>query len=188
LFSKQTLNHKKSRKQRKIEEIYLTKKNREAEQQQQQQPQIKKFPEPIIYDPDSNQRNILLADDNNNNRFKEDKQQTSNDAMEITNYYLELHKNLVNTSNSINSRILHNVSNSSRDHFFTINGRLTNYSSFDIENMYTSLSINRDKSLKLIDNIITENLDTFIKSIELTQKFYKNVIESYFNCIKKGEH
>ena len=107
--------------------------------------------------------------------------------MEITNYYLELHKNLINTSNSINSHILHNISNSSRDHFFTINGRLTNYSSFDIENMYTSLSINRDKSLKLIDNIITENLDTFIKSIELTQKFYKNVIESYFNCIKKGK-
>ena len=186
MFYKQTLNHKKSRKQRKIEEIYLTKKNKEAEEQQQQQPQIKKFPEPIIYDPDSNQRNILLADDNNN-RFKEDKQQTSNDAMEITNYYLELHKNLINTSNSINSHILHNISNSSRDHFFTINGRLTNYSSFDIENMYTSLSINRDKSLKLIDNIITENLDTFIKSIELTQKFYKNVIESYFNCIKKGK-
>ncbi len=184
MFSKQTLNHKKSRKLRKIEEIYLTKeKNKEAEEQQQ--PQIKKFPEPIIYDPDSNQRNILLADDNN--RFKEDKQQTSNDAMEITNYYLQLHKNLINTSNSINSQILHNISNSSWDHFFTINGRLTNYSTFDIENMYTSLSSNRNKSLKLIDNIITENLDTFIKSIELTQKFYKNVIESYLNCIKKGE-
>jgi NAD+--asparagine ADP-ribosyltransferase len=182
LFSKQTLNHKKSRKLRKIEEIYLTKeKNKEAEEQQQ--PQIKKFPEPIIYDPDSNQRNILLAD----NRFKEDKQQTSNDAMEITNYYLQLHKNLINTSNSINSQILHNISNSSGDHFFTINGRLTNYSTFDIENMYTSLSSNRNKPLKLIDNIITENLDTFIKSIELTQKFYKNVIESYLNCIKKGE-
>ena len=186
MFSKQTLNHKKSRKQRKIEEIYLTKKKNKEAEEQQQQLQIKKFPEPIIYDPDSNQRNILLADDNNN-RFKEDKQQTSNDAMEITNYYLELHKNLINTSNSINSHILHNISNSSRDYFFTINGRLTNYSSFDIENMYTSLSSNRDKSLKLIDNIITENLDTFIKSIELTQKFYKNVIESYFNCIKKGE-
>ena len=110
MFSKQTLHHKKSRKLRKIEEIYLTKeKNQEAEEQQQSQ--VKKFPEPIIYDTDSNQRNILFADDNN--RFKEDKQQTSNDAMEITNYYLELHKNMINTSNSVNSQILHNISNSS---------------------------------------------------------------------------
>ena len=52
--------------------------------------------------------------------------------------------------------------------------------------MYTSFISNRDKSLKIIDNIITENLDTFIKSIELTQKFYKDIIQSYLNCIKKS--
>ena len=52
--------------------------------------------------------------------------------------------------------------------------------------MYTRLISNRDESLKLIDNIITENLDTFIKSIELTQKFYKDIIQSYLNCIKKS--
>jgi hypothetical protein len=52
--------------------------------------------------------------------------------------------------------------------------------------MYISLISNRDKSLKLVDNIVTENLDTFIKSIELTQKFYKDIIQSYLNCIKKS--
>jgi len=51
--------------------------------------------------------------------------------------------------------------------------------------MYTSFISNRDKSLKIIDNIITENLDTFIKSIELTQKFYKDIMKSYLNCLKK---
>ena len=51
--------------------------------------------------------------------------------------------------------------------------------------MYASLISNRDESLILIDNIITENLNTFIKSIELTQRFYKDIIESYLNCIKK---
>ena len=53
--------------------------------------------------------------------------------------------------------------------------------------MYNSLGNKRDQSLKLIDNIITENLDTFIKSIEFVQRFYKDVFESYLNCIKKVE-
>ena len=52
--------------------------------------------------------------------------------------------------------------------------------------MYTSLISNRDESLKLIDSIITKNLDTFIKSMEVTQRFYKDIIESYLNCIKKS--
>ena len=62
--------------------------------------------------------------------------------------------------------------------------RFTNYP-IDIKNMYSILSSNRDNSLKLIDNIMTQNLDTFIKSIELAQRFYKDVIESYLNCVKK---
>jgi hypothetical protein len=39
--------------------------------------------------------------------------------------------------------------------------------------MYSNLISNRDKLLKLIDDIITENLDTFIKSIKFT---YKNFV------------
>ena len=52
--------------------------------------------------------------------------------------------------------------------------------------MYNSLGNKRDQSLKLIDNIITKNLDTFIKSIELVQRFYKDVFESYLNLYKKS--
>ncbi len=52
--------------------------------------------------------------------------------------------------------------------------------------MYTSLISNRDESLKLVDNIITGNIDAFIKSIELTQKFYKDIMKNYLNCIKKS--
>ena len=45
---------------------------------------------------------------------------------------------------------------------------------------------NKDESLHLLDIIITENLDAFIKSIELTQKFYKDIIESYLNYIRQS--
>ena len=91
---------------------------------------------------------------------------------------------MINTYNSVYSQILQNSSGLSWDVFFSSSERFANYP-FDIKNMYTRLVSNRDESLKLIDNIITENLDTFIKSIELTQRFYKEVIQSYLNCIKK---
>ena len=52
--------------------------------------------------------------------------------------------------------------------------------------IYMKFITNRDQSLNLVDNIITKNLDTFIKSIKLTQKFYKDIIQSYFNCIRKS--
>lgn len=147
----------------------------------QQHLQRKKLPDPIIYDPDKNQTNIQLvqhADDS----LRQHRQRTTKDAIEITTYYLELHKNIINMYNSVYSQILHDIYNFSWNDF-TISGRFTNYP-FHIQNMYTNL-ISKDESLKLINNIITNNLDTFIKSMELTQKFYKDIIQSYPNYIKK---
>ena len=178
------------RKRNKVINPIKEKKVNEVNEEEESSEKMKLFPKPIIYDPDKNQRNILLVDIDDNNNFKQDTQQEqiTKDAKEITNYYLNLHNNMINTYNSINSQILQDIFNLSYDSFFTISERFINRPSFEIQNMYTTLSGNRDKSLKLIDNIITENLDTFIKSIELTQRFYKDVIESYLNCIKKVEH
>ena len=178
------------RKRNKVINPSKEKKVNEVNKEEESSEKMKLFPKPIIYDLDKNQRNILLVDIDDNNNFKQDTQQEqiTKDAKEITNYYLNLHNNMINTYNSINSQILQDIFNLSYDSFFTISERFINRPSFEIQNMYTTLSGNRDKSLKLIDNIITENLDTFIKSIELTQRFYKDVIESYLNCIKKVEH
>jgi len=183
LSSEEILNHNKSRKTRNRDRVNSNKekKNKKAKEEKEQSQKMK-LP-PIIYDPDKYQRNILLTVDDNNS-FKQD-QERIRDAKEITNYYLELHKNMINTYNSVYSQILQNSSGLSWDVFFTGDGRFTNHQ-FDMKNMYTSFISNRDESLKLIDNIITENLDTFIKSIELTQKFYKDIIQSYLNCIRKS--
>ncbi len=52
--------------------------------------------------------------------------------------------------------------------------------------MYSNLISNRDKLLKSIDDIITENSDTFIKSIKFTtKKFYNDIIQNYLDCIRK---
>ena len=188
LSSEEILNHKKARKTRKKRDKTTPRKEKTSKEtnEEQKSQEIKKlFPEPIIYDPDKNQRNIQLVIDDDNNNFKQgNKDPITRDVKEITNYYLNLHKDIINTYNSIYSQMLKNISNLYLDNFFTVSATFTNYSS-EIKNMYTNLSSNKDQSLKLIDNIITENLDTFIKSIEFIQKFYKNVIESYLNCIKK---
>ena len=179
MSSKQILNHSKSRKTKKIEKEYPKKeKNKEVEERQVQQ----KLSQPIIYQ-DRNQRDKELADDNENENAKQE--QTTRKAKEITNYYLELHKNMLNTCNSVFSQILQDTFNSPWNDF-TSPRKFTDYP-FDNKNMHASLISNRDDSLILIDNIITENLNTFIKSIELTQRFYKDIIESYLNCIKSNQ-
>lgn len=177
LSSKQTLNNKKSRKPRKNYKEFPKKENNITIEEQQSQ---RKFPEPIIYQ-GLNQRNIILRD--NDDDFKHHLEQTMREARAITNYFLELHKDMVNSYSLEYTNLIQNIFNSSMDDF-TIPERVTDYP-FDIQNMYSVLSSNRDNSLKLIDNIITKNMYTFIKSIEVTQRFYKDVIESYLNCIKK---
>ena len=79
-----------------------------------------------------------------NTSFKQDQEQIIRESKQITKYYLEFHKNLINTYNSINSQILQDVSNISWDSFFTISGRFTNYPLFDLKNKYSSLISNRD--------------------------------------------
>jgi hypothetical protein len=184
LSSEQTFNQNKStRKTRKTDKVNQNKEKKDKKAKEEEQSQKMKLPEPIIYGPDINQENTLLVDDDNKS-FKKDQERINRDVKEITNYYLELRKNMINIYNSVYSQILQNSSGLSWDVFFSSSERSTNYP-FDIKNMYTRLVSNRDESLKLIDNIITNNLDTFIKSIELTKKFYKDIVQSYLSYMKK---
>ena len=141
---------------------------------------------PVIYQ-DKNQKNNIRStyfDDDNSIPQEQEKQQIINsDAKELANYSLDLHKDIINTYNSVYSGLLQDISNSSSD-VITIPKRFMN-NPFDNKNMYTKSINNKDKSLKLIDNIMTDNMDTFIKSIQLIQQLYKDIIQSYLNCIKK---
>ena len=173
----QIVNNKKTRKLRKNEKEILKKINNKTEGIQQSQ---RNLPEPIIYQ-EEKQRNILLKNDND--YFKQHREQTMREAEAITNYFLELHKDIINSYSSEYSNLLENIFNPSWGDL-TIPERFTDYP-FDLQNMYSILNSNRDNSLKMIDNIITNNLNTFIKSIEFTQRFYKDVIESYLNYLNK---
>ena len=38
---------------------------------------------------------------------------------------------------------------------------------------------------RIINDIIDKNIDTFLKSIEFAQKFYFDVVQSYYNYVMK---
>jgi hypothetical protein len=47
---------------------------------------------------------------------------------------------------------------------------------------------NQIDSMKIINDIIDKNIDTFIKSIELVYKYYFDVFESYCNYIRNFKY
>ncbi|HEX5187649.1 MAG TPA: hypothetical protein VFV86_12245 [Nitrososphaeraceae archaeon] len=167
------------------------KRNISNKERKEEKSQEIKLPEPIIFEPYEDNRiqqnNLSLTTSNDKNKQDQLRQNIINntDAKEITDYYFTFHKNMLNIYNSLYSQRLQDVSNSYENGFSTINEKFIDYT-LQIENMYSSLTSKRDKSLKLVDNIITENLDTYIKSIKQAQKFYKDVTESYLNCIRKN--
>jgi hypothetical protein len=183
MTSEQSSKHNKS-KRKKRDKIYPNKENNNDKKAKKEESQKIQLPEFKIYDPEKNPDNIILADNNNTNSLEKDKERIIFEAKQITNYYLELHKNMMNTINVVSSQLLQKNSILSVNVFFTnTTEQFLNYQ-LEMKNMYTRFISNRDESLKLVDNIITNNLDTFIKSLELIQKFYKDIIESYLNCIK----
>jgi hypothetical protein len=190
------LNHKistrKTKKSRRSKVVPNNEKNNKVEEEKQSQKKIL-LPDPIIYDPGKNQKKdiqtaIDINDDNNSSKQDQEKHIVRN-AKEIANYSLDLHKDIINTYNSVYSQLLQNIFNYSNNDI-TILKRFMDYP-FDNKNMYTNSISNNlsysDESLKLIDNVMTKNMDTFIKSIELTQRFYKDIVQSYLNYIKKSK-
>ena len=54
-------------------------------------------------------------------------------------------------------------------------------------NRYASSIGNTGNSQKFLENIINKNLNTFMKSMEITQRFYEDIIQSYLDCVKKPD-
>ena len=109
MSSEQTINpDKRTDKTRKRKKINQNKDKNNDKAKEEKQSQKRKLPPPIIYDPNNTQENSRLADDNN--IFKNDQERITREAKEITNYYLEFHKNMINTYNSLYSRMLQNSS------------------------------------------------------------------------------
>jgi hypothetical protein len=98
---------------------------------------------------------------------------------EIKHNFMEEHKNILNTSYSIYSKriddiISYNLNNSKI---------MEEYSNTSNEiNLYQMIN-QTDTTTRIINEIIDKNMDTFLKSIEFAQKFYSDVVQSYYNYI-----
>jgi hypothetical protein len=93
---------------------------------------------------------------------------------------MEEHKNIINIFYSIFSKrldemIYHNlnVSKTREEH----------------SNLYSNTNLsridNQTNTTKIINEIIDNNMDTFLKSIEFAHKFYSDVVHSYYNYLTR---
>lgn len=178
LISERILNHRISKKINNIEkDIKKKQENPELEWQHL----LNKFGNPITYQ-GKNQKTIRSSEVEDVN-VTQDKEEIVKTVREIANYYIKLHMDMISTYNSVYSNLLQEIFDSSLD-YFPIHKRVT-HRMFDDTNSYASLIINTGNTQKFVDDIMTKNLDTFIKSMEITQKFYQDIIQSYLDCLKK---
>ena len=142
---------------------------------------LNKFGNPIIYQ-GKNQKTIRSSEVEDVN-VRQDKKEIVKTVREIANYYIKLHMDMISTYNSVYSNLLQDIFDSSL-HYFPIHKKVTRRV-FDDTNRLTSSIRNTDIPQKFLDNIMTKNLNTFIKSMEISQRFYQDVIRSYLDCVKK---
>ena len=97
---------------------------------------------------------------------------------EIKYNFMEEHKNIINTYYSIFSKqlddmIYQNLNNSKTGEVY----------SNTCSEINRNLMDNQTNTTRIINDIVDKNMDTFLKSIQFTHKFYFDVVESYYNYI-----
>ena len=106
--------------------------------------------------------------------------QTIKVMKEIKFNFLEEHKNILNTYYSIYSNRLQDILDYNLNNLMSIEKYSKTYGKIN-----RNLLDNQTNTIRIIDDIVVKNMDTFIKSLELVHKFYFDVIQSYYNYITK---
>jgi hypothetical protein len=98
---------------------------------------------------------------------------------EIKYNFMEEHKNILNTYYSIYSKRLDDIIS------YNLNNSkiMEEYSNTCNEINQYHMNNETDTSTRIINEIIDKNMDTFLKSIKFAQKFYFDVVQSYYNYI-----
>jgi hypothetical protein len=107
-------------------------------------------------------------------------QQIIKTMKEIKYNFMEEHKNILNTYYSIYSKRLDDIIYYNLD-----NSKMEEYSNTCNEINRNLMDNQTNTTTSIINDIIDKNMDTFLKSIEFAQKFYFDVVQSYYNYIMK---
>jgi hypothetical protein len=107
-------------------------------------------------------------------------QQTIKKTMKEIKYnFMEEHKNIINTYYSIYSKQLDEIIDDNFNNPKTMEEYSNTYSEIN-----RNLMDNKTNTTRIINDIMDNNMDTFLKSIEFAYKFYSDVVQSYYNYIK----
>ena len=100
---------------------------------------------------------------------------------EIKYNLMEEHKNIIDTYNSIYSKRLDDII------YYNLNNSkiMEEYSNTCNEINQYQMDNQTNTTTRIINDIIDKNMDTFLKSIEFAQKFYFDVVQSYYNYVMK---
>ena len=97
---------------------------------------------------------------------------------EIKYNFMEEHKNIINTYYSIYSKQLDEIIDDNFNNLKTMEEYSNTYSEIN-----RNLMDNQTNTTRIINDIMDKNMDTFLKSIDLAHKFYRDVVQSYYNYI-----
>ena len=122
--------------------------------------------------------NLITKSRNLNDLIKHE--QTINTMKEIKSKFMDEHKNIINAYYSIYSKRLDDIIYNNLNKSNTVE----DYSNTD-SNTNRNLMDNQTNKTRMINDIIDENMDTFIKSIKLANKFYFDVVQSYYKYIMR---
>ena len=113
------------------------------------------------------------------NQFQERFIKTSK---EISSSYIELQKNILSIYQSGYSQVLNNLYKTYWNNFMIPERYGEVYNKFN-KNLSDSIT----SSTKVINDIVIGNVEILNRSIEVTQRFYNDAIQNYFNYVRKIE-
>jgi hypothetical protein len=125
----------------------------------------------------SQKNNIVSRNSENSVKYQQIIKKT---MKEIKYNFMEEHKNILNTYYSIYSKRLDDIIS------YNLNNSkiMEEYSNTSNEiNRYQMINQTDTTTTRIINEIIDKNIHTFLKSIEFAQKFYSDVVQSYYNYI-----
>jgi gas vesicle protein len=121
--------------------------------------------------------------ENTSDTFRKSQEHISKTIQEFSNNAIELQKNIINTYQSSYTQFFDNVNNNSYWKNFNIPERYSEIYNTINKNMqnYTANATN------IINEITAGSIENFNKAIELTQRYYNDIVQNNFNYAQKIE-
>src|ERR687897_2114266 len=122
-------------------------------------------------------RAILDKSIDTSNKYQ---QESINTIQSITNNTIELQKNFANTFQSVFSKFIDNTYKSYWNNFLHPQGYIYMYNKTN-----QNVTDNTVNAARRISHIVLASTEIFNKSIEITQKYYSESVQNYFNFVNK---